>query len=64
MIERFLANPLYFLKHFLLPKNNSELPKNLLFLPVKCLSNAQISNHNLFTIHDLVKLIFLRNGKS
>ena len=33
-----------------LPKNNSELPKNLLFLTEKHLSNVQILNENIINI--------------
>ena len=33
-----------------LPRNNSELPKNLLFLTEQRLSNVQISNENIIKI--------------
>ena len=33
-----------------LPKNNNKLPKNLLFLTEKCVSNIQISNENIIKI--------------
>ena len=40
----------FFAKHCSQPKNNSELPKNLLFLFEKRLSNVQISNENIIKI--------------
>ena len=33
-----------------LPKNNNKVPKNLLFLTEKCVSNIQISNENIIKI--------------
>ena len=40
----------FFAEQCSLPKNNSELPKNLLFLTEKRLSNVQISNENIIKI--------------
>ena len=40
----------FFAEQCLLPKNNSELPKTLLFLTEKRLSNVQISNQNIIKI--------------
>ena len=65
MIKRFSAFLLYFMiinlllilekklnfsTQYSLPKNNSELPKNLLFLTEKRLSNVHISNENIIKI--------------
>ena len=40
----------FFAEQYSLPKNNSKLPKNLLFLTEKRLSNVQISNENIIKI--------------
>ena len=40
----------YFAGQCSLPKNNSELPKNVLFLTEERLSNIQISNENIIKI--------------
>ena len=40
----------FFAEQCSLPKNNSKLPKNLLFLTEKRLSNVQISNDNIIKI--------------
>ena len=40
----------FFAEHCSLPKNNSELPKTVLFLTEKRLSNVQISNENVTKI--------------
>ena len=39
-----------------LPKNDSELPKNLLFLTEKHLTNVQISNKKIITTINIIKL--------
>ena len=40
----------FFAEQCSLPKNNSKLPKNLLFLTERRLSNVQISNDNIIKI--------------
>ena len=47
----------FFAEQYSLPKNNSELPKNLLFLTEKRLSNVQISNENIIKIIKLTIMI-------
>ena len=61
----------FFAEQCSLPKNNSELPKNLLFLTEKRLSNVQISNENIIKIinnldpnkahgHDMISIRMLK----
>ena len=61
----------FFAEQCSLPKNNSELPKRLLFLTEKRLSNVQISNENIIKIinnldpnkahgHDLLSIRMLK----
>ena len=63
----------FFAEQCSLPKNNSELPKNLLFLTEKRLSNVQISNENIIKIinnlepnkahsHDMISIRMLKLG--
>ena len=61
----------FFAEQCSLPKNNSELPKSLLFLTEKRLSNVQISNENIINIinnlnpnkahgHDMISIRILK----
>ena len=61
----------FFAEQCSLPKNNSELPNNLLFLTEKRLSNVQISNENIMKIvnnldankvhgHDMISIRMLK----
>ena len=63
----------FFAEQCSLPKNNSELPNNLLFLAEKRLSNVQISNENIIKIinnlepnkahsHDMISIRMLKLG--
>ena len=66
----------FFAEQCSLPKNNSKLPKNLLFLTEKRLSNVQISNDNIIKIinnldpnkahgHDMISIRILKlRGRS
>ena len=54
--EKSELSNIFFAEQCSQPKSNDELPKDLLFLTEKCLSNVQISNENIIKIINLIPI--------